>query len=64
MDGKRKCTIQILKDMFRVCVIDFKINWDDHILLIVFGYNNSYHSRISMASSKALYGRRYLSPVG
>ncbi|WMV18695.1 hypothetical protein MTR67_012080 [Solanum verrucosum] len=56
-------TIQTLKDMLRVCVIDFKGNWDDHLPLIDFAYNNSYHSSIGMATFEALYGRRCRSPV-
>ncbi|WMV09889.1 hypothetical protein MTR67_003274 [Solanum verrucosum] len=50
--------------MLRVCVIDFKGNWDDHLPLIEFAYNNSHHSSISMAPFEALYGRRRRSPVG
>ncbi|WMV45972.1 hypothetical protein MTR67_039357 [Solanum verrucosum] len=44
--------------MFRECVIDFKGNWDDHLPLLEFAYNNSYHSSIAMAPFEALYGRR------
>ena len=43
---------------------DFKGNWDNHLPLIEFSYNNSYHSSISMALFEALYGRRCRSPVG
>ena len=50
--------------MLRSCVIYFNGNWDDHILLIEFSYNNRYHSSISIAQFEALYGRRYWSPVG
>ena len=50
--------------MLRACVIDFKESWDDHLPLIEFAYNNSYHSSIQMAPFKALYGRRYRSPIG
>lgn len=39
-------TIQTLVDMLRKCVINFKGNWDDHLHLIDFSYNNSYHSTI------------------
>nr|WMB96861.1 hypothetical protein [Solanum melongena]WMB97140.1 hypothetical protein [Solanum aethiopicum] len=35
--------------MLRACVIDFKGNWDDHLPLIEFAYNNSFHSSIQMA---------------
>ena len=46
------------------CVIDFKGNLDDHLPLIEFSYNNSYHSSISMIPFEELYGRRCRSPVG
>ncbi|WMV50450.1 hypothetical protein MTR67_043835 [Solanum verrucosum] len=50
--------------MLRACVIDFKGNWDDHLPLIEFAYNNSYHSNIQMTPYEALYGRRCRSPIG
>ncbi|XP_070054806.1 uncharacterized protein [Nicotiana tomentosiformis] len=56
--------MQILDDMLRVCVIDFGGSWDQFLSLGEFAYNNSYQSSIQMALSKALYGRRYRSPVG
>ncbi|WMV26392.1 hypothetical protein MTR67_019777 [Solanum verrucosum] len=64
MDGQAERTIQTLEDMLRACVIDFKGSWDDHLPLIEFAYNNSYHSSIQMAPYEALYGRRCRSPVG
>ena len=45
-------------------MINFKGSWDDHLPLIEFGYNNSYHSSIQMGPYEALYGRRCRSPVG
>ena len=63
-DGQAECTIHTLEDMLRTCVIDFKGNWDDHLPLIEFAYNNRYHSTIGMVSFEALYGRRCRSPVG
>jgi len=63
-DGQAERTIQTLEDMLRACVLDFKGNWDDHLALIEFAYNNSYHSSIKMAPYEALYGRRCRSPVG
>ncbi|WMV09294.1 hypothetical protein MTR67_002679 [Solanum verrucosum] len=50
--------------MFRACVIDIKGSCDDHLPLIMFAYNNSYHSSIQMTPYEALYGRRCRSPVG
>ena len=35
-------------------MIDFRVNWDDHLPLIEFSYNNSYHSSIGMAPFEAL----------
>ena len=63
-DGHGKRTIEILEDMLRDCVINFKGSWDDHLHLIEFAYNNIYHSRIQMVPCKALYGHRCRSSVG
>ena len=56
-------TIHTLEDMIRACSINFKGGWDDHLSLIEFVYNNSYHSSIQMAPFKALYGRRCRYPI-
>jgi len=63
-DGQAERTIQMLEDMLRACVLDFKGNWDDHLPLIEFAYNNSFHVSIQMAPFEALYGRRCRSPIG
>ncbi|GJW10303.1 putative reverse transcriptase domain-containing protein [Tanacetum coccineum] len=55
--------IQTLEDMLRACVIDFSGNWDVHLPLVDFSYNNSYHSSIRCAPFEALYGRKCKSPV-
>ncbi|GJS57010.1 putative reverse transcriptase domain-containing protein [Tanacetum coccineum] len=62
-DGESERTIQTLEDMLRVCVIDFGGNWDVHLPLVKFSYNNSYHSSIRCAPFEALYGRKCRSPV-
>ena len=49
--------------MLRACVIDFGGNWDSHLPLIEFSYNNSYHSSIEAAPFEALYGRKCRTPV-
>ena len=63
-DGQAERTIQTLENMLRACVIYFNGNWDDHIPLSDFAYNNSYHSSFQMAPYEALYGRRIRSPIG
>ncbi|KAJ4958242.1 hypothetical protein NE237_025353 [Protea cynaroides] len=45
-DGQSERTIQILEDMLRACVIDFKGSWDERLPLIEFAYNNSYQATI------------------
>ncbi|KAI3771734.1 hypothetical protein L6452_02901 [Arctium lappa] len=63
MDGQSERTIQTLEDMLRSCVIDFEGNWDSHIPLVEFSYNNSYHSSLGMAPFEALYGRKCRTPT-
>ena len=64
MDGQKERTIQTLEYMLRECLIDIKGNWDRHLPLVEFAYNNSFHSFISMTPYEALYGRRYQSRIG
>ena len=64
MDGQAKCTIQTLEDILRAFIVDFKGNWDKHLPLVEFSYNNSYHSSIVMSPNESLYGRRFRSPIG
>nr|GFC04482.1 reverse transcriptase domain-containing protein [Tanacetum cinerariifolium] len=62
-DGKSERTIQTLEDMLRACAIDFGKGWVNHLPLVEFSYENSYHATIKAAPFKALYGRKYRSPV-
>nr|GEV31047.1 putative reverse transcriptase domain-containing protein [Tanacetum cinerariifolium] len=62
-DGQSERTIQTLKDMLRVCIMDFRGSWDTHLLLVELFYNNSYHKSIKCAPFEALYGRKCRSPV-
>ena len=47
----------MVEDMLQACVINFESNWEIHLPLIEFAYNNSYHTSIGMALFEALYGR-------
>ena len=62
-DGLSKRTIQTLEDMLRACVIDFKGSWDEHLPLVEFAYNNSYHASIKATPYEVLYGRKCRSPI-
>nr|GEY81699.1 putative reverse transcriptase domain-containing protein [Tanacetum cinerariifolium] len=62
-DGQSERTIQTLKDMLRACAIDFGKGWVNHLPLVEFLYDNSYHATIKAAPFEALYGRKCRSPV-
>ncbi|GJU70980.1 putative reverse transcriptase domain-containing protein [Tanacetum coccineum] len=62
-DGQSERTIQTLEDMLRACAIDFGGNWDTHLSLVKFSYNNSYHSSVKCDPFEALYGRKCQTPV-
>nr|GEU62474.1 putative reverse transcriptase domain-containing protein [Tanacetum cinerariifolium] len=62
-DGQSERTIQTLEDMLRACTINFGKGWVNHLPLVDFSYNNSYHATIKAALFEALYGRKCRSPV-
>ena len=45
-NGQSERTIHVLEDMLRACVLDFKGSWEEHLPLVEFAYNNSYHASI------------------
>ncbi|GJX69501.1 putative reverse transcriptase domain-containing protein [Tanacetum coccineum] len=49
--------------MLRACVIDFRKGWVNHLPLVEFSYNNSYHASIKAEPFEALYDRKCRSPV-
>nr|GFA74526.1 reverse transcriptase domain-containing protein [Tanacetum cinerariifolium] len=57
-DGQSERTIQTLEDMLRACAIYFGKGWVNHLPLVEFSYNNSYHASIKAAPFQALYGRK------
>ncbi|GJZ10383.1 putative reverse transcriptase domain-containing protein, partial [Tanacetum coccineum] len=57
-DGQSERTMKTLEDMHTACTIDFEGNWDTHLPLVEFPYNNGYHPSVKCAPFEALYGRR------
>jgi hypothetical protein len=51
----RQRTIQVLEDMLCACMLEDGGSWNNHLPLIEFSYNNSYHSSIGMAPYEELY---------
>ncbi|GJV69805.1 putative reverse transcriptase domain-containing protein [Tanacetum coccineum] len=62
-DKQSERTIQTLEDMLRAYAIDFGKGWVNHLPLVEFSYNNSYHTSIKAAPFEALYGRKCRSPI-
>nr|GEW07102.1 putative reverse transcriptase domain-containing protein [Tanacetum cinerariifolium] len=62
-DGQSERTIQTLEDMLRAYAIDFGKGCVNHLPLVEFSYNNSYHTSIKAAPFEALYGRKCRSAV-
>lgn len=44
--------------MLLAYAFDFQGNYDKHLTLVEFTYNNNYQASIKMAPCEALYGRR------
>ena len=41
-DGQLERTIQVLEDMLRASVLNLKGNWEKHLPLVEFAYNNNF----------------------
>ncbi|GJT86692.1 putative reverse transcriptase domain-containing protein [Tanacetum coccineum] len=54
-DRQNERIIQTLEDMLRAYAIDFGKGWVNHLPLVEFSYNNSYHASIKAAPFEALY---------
>ncbi|CAN6456209.1 unnamed protein product [Victoria cruziana] len=61
-DGQSERTIMTIEDMLRAYVLEWQGEWDRHLTLVEFAYNNSYHASIGMAPFEALYGRPCRAP--
>ncbi|KAK4383727.1 putative mitochondrial protein [Sesamum angolense] len=58
-DGQSERMIQMLEDMMRACVIEFRGNWDDHLPLTEFAYTRlagTQTRRVSASQVPALLG--------
>jgi len=62
-DGQSERVIQILEDLLRACALEFGESWEEHLSLVEFTYNNSYHSTIGMTPFEALYSRKCRTPL-
>lgn len=55
-DGQTERTIPTLEDMLRACTLDYQGSWEDHLPLVEFSYNNSYHQteQLALGSSSSI----------
>ena len=44
-------------------VMDHPSKWEYYLHLVEFAYNNGYHSSLKMSHFKAMYGRKYNTPI-
>ena len=49
--------------MLRLIILDFQGNWETHLPLVEFAYNNSFYTSIGMAPYEVFYERKCRSPV-
>ncbi|GKB86933.1 putative reverse transcriptase domain-containing protein [Tanacetum coccineum] len=62
-DGQSERTMKTLEDMHMACTIDSEGNRDTRLTLVEFLYKNRYHLSVKCALFKALYGRKYRTPI-
>ncbi|XP_040940100.1 uncharacterized protein [Gossypium hirsutum] len=62
-DGQSDRAIQILEDMLRGCVMEFRGRWEEYMPLAEFTCNNSYQSSIQMTPYEVLYGSKCCTPL-
>lgn len=62
-NGQGELTIQVLEDLLRACTLDWGGDWEQHLPLVEFTYNNPYQANMGLAPFKALYGRPCRSPT-
>ena len=63
INGLSEQTNQILEDMLRARVLEFKGSQVQYLPFIEFSYNNSYQETVGMLPYKALYRRKCQSPL-
>jgi len=51
-DGQLERVIQVLEDLLQACVLEFGGNWEEHMALVEFTYNNSHQATIGMPHMK------------
>jgi hypothetical protein len=58
-DGQSERTIHVLEDLLRACILEIGSNWEDHLPLVEFIYNNNNNqATMGMTPYEALYSRR------
>jgi transposase InsO family protein len=61
--GQTERVNQILEDMLRAYVMEYRGSWDKNLPCAEFSYNNSYQGSLKMAPFEAFYGRQCRTPL-
>ena len=61
-DGQTEKVNRVLEDLLRICILDFRGTWEEHLPLVKLAYSDSFQTSIGMAPFEALYGRPCESP--
>ncbi|MCO5550091.1 hypothetical protein L7F22_003570 [Adiantum nelumboides] len=62
-DGETKRVNRILEDMLRMYVNENQSNWNEHLPLVEFAHNSSYHTSFRMTPFEAMYGYNCPTPI-
>jgi hypothetical protein len=62
-DGQTEKVNQILEDYLRFYVNEFQNDWDNHLLMAEFSYNNSFHESVQNTPFRLNYGFDPLTPT-
>ena len=62
-NGQTEATNNTIMDLLRSYTMENPANWDQHLLLLHFAYNNTPHSAMGRAPFKVIYGKKLPVPI-
>ena len=62
-NGQTKSTNNTILDLLRLYTIENQTNWDQHLPLLQFAYNNTTHFATQKAPFEIIYGKKLPNPI-
>jgi len=62
-NGQSEATNSTIMDLLRAYTIDRPSNWDEHLHILQFAYNNTTHSATGKAPFQVVYGKKLPTPT-